>query len=373
MRKIIFLHYMKDKYTVSYSVQLNFKMLYFMKDYMKTKGVEVIGINEFIPNAIDKNKIIDQNINLTLSDVEIQDIYDRTISNMLNKIQNTTDYDNSIIMGFHPKGFDQIFRNDHHKIIKSKSIKTVLWHDDLQAFNINQKKPLREIIIDHRFDKADMILTPSITYFQNIKSPYLTKSVFYFYCFNEKFYKDLPINNFRNRIPKILLSGACGANYPIRLQLYNHWKNNKNGPIGIAKLMDYFDHPGYDRQKNQGKTGIDYYKKLASYRAAFFGFLRWPINWPLAKIIEILASGTLGFFEESPELKEKLGLIKFKHYVPILMDKDKKLIFDENYYKKYLHTQEGEKIANEGCKYVREKFTMKNKCDELITILNSKF
>lgn len=78
--------------------------------------------------------------------------------------------------------------------------------------------------------------------------------------------------------------------------------------------------------------------------------------------------GTIGFFEFSPALETELGLIAFKHYVPIT-DANGELIQDESYYLHYLDSDIGEKIAKEGCNYVRNHFSSRKRVEQLIEII----
>lgn len=43
-------------------------------------------------------------------------------------------------------------------------------------------------------------------------------------------------------------------------------------------------------------TGVNYYNKLSEFKAAFVGHHDFPLNFLLAKHIEVLMCGCLGFF-----------------------------------------------------------------------------
>jgi len=373
---VFILHHIKLSHTVSYPVMLSYKVFTIMKDYLESQNLEIYDIIDFILLQEQKDKIIDEKSNYKLTDIEIKNIYLNAVKNMMSYIENNDVY-NGIVIGVQPYGFDPLFRPLHYEIFRKHNFKLFLWMDDLHAFNRNINMPDDAITLDHRLDKVDYILTPSYNYYRNIKSPYLSKSIFYFYCLNENWFNDLPTNNFRKRTNKILISGASGNGYPLRnyfREFYSYnikLKAQRRKSHALFPYIDYLQHPGYDRLTNGGKTGLDYLKILNSYRGAFFGFLKHPLDHPLAKIIEILGSGTLGFFEYHPILEEQLGLIKFVHYVPILVDKTNKPIFDVMYYQKYLNEPIGEQIMLAGCKYVREKFTMKKKCDEIVKLIIS--
>ena len=116
-------------------------------------------------------------------------------------------------------------------------------------------------------------------------------------------------------------------------------------------------------------TEMNYYNKLSEFKAAFVGHLLFPINYVVAKHIEVLMCGCLGFFEKNPLLEKELGLIEFVHYIPC-SDDNGNLIEDENFYLKWL--EKGEQIAINGAIYVREKFGQKY-IDTYLEILNKKF
>ena len=103
-----------------------------------------------------------------------------------------------------------------------------------------------------------------------------------------------------------------------------------------------------------------------------FCFL-YPKNFNLAKIIEILSMGCIGFFEYSPLLEKELGLIAMKHYVPCTNKEDGKLITDVEYYKYYLENKEGKGkiIAENGREYVRKNFSNQNGFENYVRILNN--
>ena len=374
MKKIIISHYFKDNYTVSYSVLLNFKLFYIMEDYFYLNNYEILSLKDFIVNKEDKELINNKDKNYELDDEVFEKLSIDAQKNLINIIKDDDTYQNAYIIGFHPKGYMWFFRSYAYEYLKKRNIKIIIWQDDLHCYPKTRKLDYNEIVLDNSLNKMDLLLTPSVHYWKNINHPLLTKTKYYFYCFNENFYNELPINNYNERKTKILLSGANYQGYPIRqalLRYYNKNKDNNQEEDNLAKYIDFYPHPTYDRHKNKGKTGLDYYKEISTYKAAFFGFYNYPLNYPLAKIIEILACGTLGFLEDSPVIQEYLGLEKFKHYVPILLNEKNEPILDASYYLSFLTTPVGKKIAEDGCKYVRNKFTMKNKCDELIKILNN--
>lgn len=365
MKEIFVLHHIKYDHTVSYPVMLCYKIFTIMRSYFEKHNYIVYDITDFVPTKDEYKQIIDPKKNDTLTDEEIREIYLKAVQSMYSFIRNN-DIRDAFIFGFHPYGYDPLFKDAYnYAMLLKHNFKIFMWHDDLHSYNRNRNKPDTDIVSDHRLDKAHYIITPSYNYYRNIQSPYLEKSIFYFYCLNENYFKDILTNDFDKRDNKIILTGASGRGYPFRHAVYQHFHTSDSG----KKYIDVLSHPGYDRKKNKGKTGVDYLKILAKYKGAFFGFLSYPLDHPLAKIIEILSCGTIGFFEFLPILEEQLGLIAFVHYVPMLTNNKHEPIFDMKYYMYYLTSPEGKAIAEAGCKYVRERFTMKNKCDEVMNML----
>jgi hypothetical protein len=60
-------------------------------------------------------------------------------------------------------------------------------------------------------------------------------------------------------------------------------------------------HPGY--KNNEHLTELNYYLKLSEYKGAFVGHHEYPLNFLLAKHIEVLMCGCLGFFEKNIKIR----------------------------------------------------------------------
>ena len=90
---------------------------------MKQNGIEINGINDFLLD-VDKRKLND---NSSLDDKELTEIYMRTVKGIFLRIRENKKYNGCILIGFHPKGWDRFFSDDHQKIIKNKNIKTIVW------------------------------------------------------------------------------------------------------------------------------------------------------------------------------------------------------------------------------------------------------
>jgi hypothetical protein len=246
---------------------------------------------------------------------------------------------------------------EYLKLIKSNNIRTIFWMDDLHfpCMNLENEERLENDLIesDERYLNVDLIVSPSINYFKNINSSLLKKSKFLFYFFDENIIdKFNPLDNYKTRINKILLSGKINSlSYPSRKQMYTNYFNNKD-------IFDWLEHPGYDILKHN-IYHLEYYKKLASYKGAIVGLAKFPLNFLLAKVIEVLGSGCLGFFEASPLYKERLGLEEYIHYIPIEFDENNKLKFLNYEYRYILDSDEGLEIALNGYNYVKNNFNSK--------------
>ena len=256
---------------------------------------------------------------------------------------------------------------EYLNLIKKNNIKTLFWMDDLHfpCMNLENKERLENEVIesDERYLNVDMIITPSINYFRNINSILLEKSKFLFYFFDEKIIDMFnPFDSYKNRNNKILLSGKINSlSYPSRKQMYTNYFNNKH-------IFDWLEHPGYENLKHN-IYHIEYYNKLSSYKGAIVGLAKFPLNFLLAKVIEVLGCGCLGFFEASPLYKERLGLEEYIHYIPIEYDENNNLKFLNYEYKYILDSESGFEIAVNGYNYIKNNFNSINFIKNVIKIM----
>jgi hypothetical protein len=253
----------------------------------------------------------------------------------------------------------------YRELKKYENIKIILWQDDLHAFfktSESQKK----------LDYVDHIITPSPIYFKNTAAEYLSKTSFFFYSIdfnvNDQYYV-----KWEDRQNKIILSGCVSKGYPIRAIIRNEIEKNKK----FREIGYFLEKPRVKEYEYNGDKvlpyGDNYYKELGKFKGAFFGYYLYPKNFNLAKIIEILSMGCIGFFEYSPLLEKELGLIEMKHYVPCTNKETGKLINDVEYYKYYLENRDGKgkMIAENGREYVRKNFSIANGFENYVKILNN--
>jgi hypothetical protein len=145
----------------------------------------------------------------------------------------------------------------------------------------------------------------------------------------------------------VVLSGVVFKGYDSRLE-FDRLRIEESFKSLIYKI----EHPGYVENKHM--TEVNYYRELAKYKAAFVGHHRFPLNFLLAKHIEVLMCGCLGFFEPNPLLKDQLGLIEYVHYIPCFDENG--LIKDSKFYLDWIRSDEGYKISIRGKEYVRSRF-----------------
>jgi len=322
-------------------------------NYNKLLIIDAFKINE---NKLNNNDIF----------VEIIEI--NNIDEFINEFD-ITKYKNYIFWLHQKVGSYIVTLPKKLQLIKDNNIKTVFWMDDLHFPTLNtsddERLEINFIDNDERYINVDLILSPSIDYFINLKSTLINKSKFLFYFFDERIINNYNPVNYDNRINKIILTGKINElSYPSRKQMYTNYFYNKD-------LYDWLEHPGYSRLKHEFYH-LNYYNKLSEYKGAILGLAKYPVNFLLAKVIEILGCGCLGFFEESPLYLQRLGLQEYVHYIPIKKIDNKHLILpykkedyfylnlDNDKYKNILNSIKGKEIALNGYNYIKNNFSSTN-------------
>jgi hypothetical protein len=358
MRKVFFFYFHKDKYYSSSPIVNNFKILHKMKDKFLEIGIEMTSMLEFLPQT---NEELLYPISKELVGIELMNAMENIVKILPNIYQK---YEKIIFLGFHPTPFQPFIRYNK-ELRKYSNIRTILWQDDLHAYFEAEEKKVK-------LDYADHIITPSPVYFENMYPEYLAKTSFFFYSANftenEQFSK-----KWEKRFDKIILSGCVNKGYRIRVDIANEMVKNKD----FGEICDFVKKPKMKEYNYKDDVvlpyGINYYKILGKFKGAFFGYYEYPKNFNLAKILEILSMGCIGFFEYSPLLEKELGLIAMEHYVPCTNKETGKLITDVEYYKYYLENRDGkgEEIAKNGTEYIRKNFSNQNGFENYVRILNN--
>lgn len=355
MIKVFYFYFHKEKYYSSSPIVNNFKILFENALEFKKNNIELTPFLHYLDQFNNEKMLYDIPKNEMAN--HLFSAMDKIIE-ILPEISKK--YDKIIFLAFHPTPFQPFIRNIK-QLRKYSNVKTILWQDDLQAYFENEN-------YTKKLDFADNIITPSPIYFQNVAPKYLEKSTFFFYSCdkeNEQFCQ--PWNK---RINKIILTGCVNGSYKIRHDIaVERTKNPK-----FEQITDFVKKPRHKEYNYKNRKdlpyGKNYYKLLGQYKGAFFAYYEYPKNFNLAKIIEILSMGCIGFFEFSPLLEKELGLIAYKHYIPCT--KNGKLITKCKYYKYFLDDIDGKsiEIAQNGQKYVKENFSDLNAIDNYTNIFN---
>ena len=375
MRKIIYFYLCKARYYSSHPIINNFKILFDYYEKFKTYKIEPIPFTSFIKSA-KFDDYLSNEANLQLVNAKNSHNfplqwelgYDKAIllleegfkELIIDMTRNKSAYKKAIIFVFHPVCFSLLYkvRKEFEPLKKELGLKYILWQDDLHAYFKEGKRG--EIL-----EGLDKILSPSPIFFKNVNSKLIDKTKFFFYSMD---FNLLPDKKWEDREKKILLSGSCNRGYYMRHQILINIKKETE----MSKICSYLKRPRFKEYNRPVGTylpvGLNYYDKLVEYQGAFFAYYEAPKNFNLAKIIEILACGCLGFFEKSVLLEEELGLKEFEHYVPITDEKGN-LIEDLKYYEKWLFGKEGKKIAEDGKQFVKKNFSNENGFFNYVKIL----
>lgn len=352
MRKVVYFYNCKNKYYASYPIINNFAIL---KDYEKIFKSYKIELIRFL--NYDNKK--DSPLLLDISYEEMLELLNKCMNILLDDIdKNPYFYKKMILLFFHPVCLDIYFNfKDKIDLLRKKlGLKIIFWQDDLHFYFKNKMR-------GEKLENLDKIITPSPIYFKNVNCKLYNKTKFFFYSCNFEKINEYNIK-WEDREERILLSGCCNRGYPLRHKLMKYIKKNR------PDYLSFLKRPKINKFNcSAGKNipiGLNYYEKLSKYKGAVFGYYQYPKNFNLAKIIEILACGCIGFFEYSPLLEEELGLKSGVHYINIL-DENGKLILDDVFYKKWL--KDGKKIAENGKNYVEQHFSNTNGFKNYVKIL----
>jgi hypothetical protein len=363
MRKVFFFYFHKDKYYSSSPIVNNFKILHQWKEKFLEQGIEMTSMLEFLPQYSDKNFKVE--FLWPISKEQISKEYIDAIINIIAVLPDISlKYEKILFLGFHPIAFEPLIQY-YKELKKYSNVQIILWQDDLHAF-FKTKESRKKL------DYTDHIITPSPVYFENIFPQYSEKTSFFFYSANFEENEQFALK-WDKRSDKIILTGCVNNGYRIRANILKEKRKNKK----FGEICDFIKKPFMKEYNYKDNVilpyGINYYKKLGKYKGAFFGYYVYPKNFNLAKIIEILSMGCIGFFEYSPLLEKELGLIAMKHYVPCTNKENGKLITDIEYYKYYLENKDdkGKIIAENGREYIRKYFSNKNGFENYVRILNN--
>lgn len=250
MKTVILIHSLKERYNISESVMLMFKLFYLTKKQFYDSHFNLVYLSNFIKDNAIRAKINNFALNIALEDKVIDAIQKDAYNNLLDDIRNDK-YNNAILLAFQNVVFPLVFEDESYNLLKSKNIKIIIWEDDIHEYNRAQKIAYKKPIVHPFFDKPDLIITPSRLYFENINSSYLDKTIQSFYCFNEHTSGLLRTSNYSVRKSKILLSGSCGDWYPIRKELLEYYTANPTSEF--SQYIELLNYPSRNRKEDLDK------------------------------------------------------------------------------------------------------------------------
>lgn len=329
-RKLLVLHHIPLDYSISGPIRFMIRMFNdekYKKILLEQHGFEVV-------------TSLDIKTNTGLNNREF-----------VKTIKNSDEFNNAIIFAIHPGGFSGI----HGSLNVRKNIKYLIWQDDLHYFsnfaedNATSKQKYCGKYTCKILDAANYIVTPSSIYFKNLGiTDYDSKVINLFYFLDPIWFENLSCRPYKQRTNQIILSGSITDGYKSRVQFFNL----KSISGDFNDLIYKLDRP--TKHGDRKMVEMNYYNKLSEFKAAFVGHHEFPINFCLAKHIEVLMCGCLGFYEPNPLLETQLGLKAYKHYIPCF--ENGTLIQDINFYKKWIDSEEGEYIAKTGQEFVMNNF-----------------
>lgn len=305
-----------------------------------------------------------------LDRVKYINILEKCYQELFNVINNVTA--NIILYFINSQAYETFFKK--YPNIPS-NIKIIIWRDDLFTFNnikftnINNYKQQFDSKI---LDRCDVLLSPSIKYFENIQSKYLNKTKFYSYSLNEELYDKFNVK-YEDKIDKILLSGETGHFvYKRRKQLSDNLNINLFEKIHRPK--NKIDHSCVNTYAPMSNSHTGYYNTLSKYKACMMTIAEYPVDFLLGKFIEIFNANTIPIFDYTYELDKRLFLEPYDHYIPILNTHTNNFILqDSDYYRSFI---DDKKIFNsiiENGKIVRKHFSLTNNREFLYKIFAEQF
>ena len=374
MKKLYILNNLNEDHFISNGLILESNRFEMNKGLFEKNGYEVKMLKEFI-STDELNKLKQSVLNIKEYWKIVQNI---VMDNFINHIKNDILIDEKVYIYFISHGWHQFFDHD----FKNRNIYKILFCDDPHAFFLNKNKYGYEKVlsIDSSYkatgscintnyinpflNRFDLILTTSISFFENIKYGKMDNIHYINYSINETF----PLINNNNKKNEILLSGAIQICYPLRNLINNEIvKNNKDYSI-FKKL----NHPGYDNYDKNKIAGYKYLEKIREYKGAIADNLKFPLGYCVYKHIEILQSGTLGLYLYNDRLYKELGLEKNKHYIPVYIDENKpNEIKNLDEIKKIITLPISEKISKKGQQHVIENFNTCVNCQKFMNIINN--
>lgn len=229
-----------------------------------------------------------------------------------------------------------------------------IWVDDLHCFYCRVPCASERLIC--LFDKVDLIFTPYYHQFHlwKLYRRFVDKVVWSPWSVPDWIFEDSV--HWKDRRDRVLLSGCCSVQYPLRKRLFQYAHG--------SDCIDILDHPGYAGTRQKGVVGREFYKLLSSYKGAIATTgstrlrIKRVIDYTVHKYFEIPACGCVPFMEVTPDLGE-LGFVDGLNFISITRSNYQKRL-------RFIHSREAEGLARASQNLIREKHTDKHRARAII-------
>lgn len=338
----------------------------FDSEYFAKNGINIIPITNFYNTGIIYQKLDKQTYN---------EILGVCYDNMMKAIMNRKGDSKIVLYMINNVTYDMFFKKYTAEIIKKSQIKIVLWRDDLFTFSHMRMNNLSDYQIPFKsqvIETVDLIVSPSIKYFENNNSQYIKKTIYYPYALDESVYNKINMVSVIKK-NKILISGET-----------YHFVYKRRREICERKLLGIFEKIQRPRNKVDsnattqykhdlaGSTG--YYSKLNSYKGCIMTLAEYPVDFMLGKFIEVFNTESMAFLDYSYEIDKRLLLEPYEGYIPVLWDKNNFAINDDAYYRKFMNDHDiYARIVRCGTQIVRKYFSLNRNKDIFIDTIKHMF
>jgi hypothetical protein len=184
-----------------------------------------------------------------------------------------------------------------------------IWQDDLHRYLWHHDEMLE--LLFARIDCADVIFLPYFRQFltHKIYKPYFNKAVSLPWSVPDwMFGIATPWNE---RKDQALISGMVARQYPFRRKIKRYIEKSKD------PLFTVLEHPSYQiGDPKHGIIGRAFYEELARHKGGIVTSAKKPINYTVAKYVEVPACGCLAFMEKTPDLRD-MGFVDGENYIHI--------------------------------------------------------
>lgn len=337
------------KWSIMYTFKILEELIFEDTEFYDNNNINIIDITKFTKNEVNLDDISFSQYK-KIKNMYYKNIFDYISNNENHKI---------ILYIINDHAYNHIFKHYDIPKFKKNGIKIVLWLDDLFKLSKNKLENLNKYkkkFTSKILDLCDIILTPSIKYFENIESDYLPKTVYFPYMINENILDEYNIN-FDKKKYKILISGEI-----------NHLVYTKRKKCVMTmnkKYYEYIERPPNKISNIHLKcTSNDnslegYYKKLNKYAACMMILAEYPVDYILGKCTEVYYANSLPILDYSSDIMKRLLLNPFDDYIPLLYNKNGHIDHDIKYYFKFIKdNQIRNNIIENGKAIIKKYFCM---------------